>query len=145
MLNLATTLLMTGIIWFVQVVHYPLFSRVGRDGFAVYESLHSAATTWVVAPLMIVELVTALLLCRWPPAALPLSCLWVGFALAVAIWLATFFLSVPQHTLLAAGFNEEAHHALVATNWIRTALWSVRALLLLYLVARQMPEGTAMQ
>ncbi len=27
--NLAPTLMMTGLIWFVQIVHYPLFDRVG--------------------------------------------------------------------------------------------------------------------
>jgi hypothetical protein len=29
LLHLAATLYMVGVIWFVQVVHYPLFSKVG--------------------------------------------------------------------------------------------------------------------
>jgi hypothetical protein len=33
--NAAATLFMVGVIRFVQVVHYPLFARVGRPGFAV--------------------------------------------------------------------------------------------------------------
>lgn len=28
LLNLASALFMTGLIWFVQVVHYPLFERI---------------------------------------------------------------------------------------------------------------------
>ena len=32
LLHAAATLFMTGLIWFVQVVHYPLFARVGEDG-----------------------------------------------------------------------------------------------------------------
>ena len=32
---------MATVIWFVQVVHYPLFDRVGREGFTIYEMAHS--------------------------------------------------------------------------------------------------------
>jgi hypothetical protein len=32
--HVATTLFMTGLSWFVQVVHYPLLTQVGRCGFA---------------------------------------------------------------------------------------------------------------
>lgn len=57
--NAASTLMMTGVIWFVQVVHYPLFAEVGRAEFAQYEASHSGLTTLIVAPLMLVELITA--------------------------------------------------------------------------------------
>ena len=33
LLQLASTLAMVGLIWFVQVVHYPLFEKVGAGGF----------------------------------------------------------------------------------------------------------------
>ena len=58
----AATLYMTGLIWFVQVVHYPLMAAVGRDGFAAYESAHARLTTFVVAPGMLVEALCAGLL-----------------------------------------------------------------------------------
>ena len=48
--HLASTLFMTGVIWFVQCVHYPLFASVGEEGFRNYEERNSALTTWVVAP-----------------------------------------------------------------------------------------------
>ncbi len=31
-LHAGATLYMAGVIWFVQIVHYPLFSRVGQPG-----------------------------------------------------------------------------------------------------------------
>lgn len=65
----ASTLAMTGVIWFVQVVHYPLFAAVGRKGFAAFEASHRRLTTWVVAPLMLVELVCAAWLALCPAAA----------------------------------------------------------------------------
>ena len=56
LLQLLTTLAMFGLIWFVQIVHYPLFVRVGEPGFRDYAGLHATRTTYVVAPLMLVEL-----------------------------------------------------------------------------------------
>ena len=35
--HVLATWFMTGVIWFVQVVHYPLMARVGAEGFAAYE------------------------------------------------------------------------------------------------------------
>ena len=41
--HLAATAAMCGLIWFVQVVHYPLFAGVGDDGFTAYEQRHQRA------------------------------------------------------------------------------------------------------
>jgi hypothetical protein len=60
--HLAATLFMVGVIWFVQVVHYPLFSRVGPEKFSLYSEAHSRLTTYVVGPPMLAEASTALLL-----------------------------------------------------------------------------------
>ena len=38
--NAAATLFMTGLIWFVQVVHYPLFAFVSGPGAAAYAARH---------------------------------------------------------------------------------------------------------
>ena len=40
LVHLAATLVMLGVIWFVQIVYYPLFSRVGSGGFALYSDAH---------------------------------------------------------------------------------------------------------
>ena len=56
------TAMMTGIIWFVQIVHYPLFTQIPKEGFTRYEQSHTVRTGWVVAPLMLLELGSALLL-----------------------------------------------------------------------------------
>ena len=36
LLQAAATLAMVGLIWFIQVVHYPLFGQVGRDKFPAF-------------------------------------------------------------------------------------------------------------
>jgi len=79
--NLATTLLMTGVIWFVQVVHYPLFAGVGEERFVAYQATHSRSTTVVVAPLMTIELVTSGLLALDPPDGIAGWAMWLGLGL----------------------------------------------------------------
>lgn len=134
LLNLASTLAMTGIIWFVQVVHYPLFANVGADGFARYEALHATRTGWVVAPLMVLELATALALLSpsLRPANVSLLSAWIAAALVGAIWLSTAFLQVPLHGRLAGGYDAAVLDRLVATNWIRTIAWTARSGIVLW-------------
>jgi hypothetical protein len=139
--QLAATLYMTGVIWLVQIVHYPLFALVGRDGFALYEARHTSWITWVVAPAMVVELATALALLAARPTGVPPAALWLGVGLLAVIWLSTLVLQVPAHTVLAEGFDAVAHRRLVATNWIRTLAWTARSALLLVLTARLLSAG----
>jgi hypothetical protein len=40
LVHVFSTLSMVGLIWFVQIVHYPLFKMVGDDGFSEYERCH---------------------------------------------------------------------------------------------------------
>jgi len=134
--NLASTLFMVGLIWFVQIVHYPLFASVGEGGFTAYTQAHSRLTSYVVGPPMLLEAGTALLLVLRRPAEVPLWAALFGLGLVVLIWASTALLQVPRHTTLGAGFDRAAHGGLVITNWLRTAAWSVRGLLVLWMVAR---------
>ncbi len=133
--QLATTLPLVGLIWLVQVVSYPLFARVGQPDFPAYHEAHSRLITYVVAPLMLGEITCATLWIVQSPHVAPRSAVWAGALLAAAPWAVTMFISVPQHARLARGFDTRAHHVLVATNWMRTALWTARAAMLLWLVA----------
>lgn len=136
LLHFAATTLMLGVIWFVQVVHYPLFGRVGAEGFTAYEAAHQRLTTWIVAPPMLLELGTGLLLLWRPPLQIERVWFWVGMALIVVIWLSTALLQVPRHELLSHGFDPAAHRALVTSNWIRTVAWTARGGLLFWIVGR---------
>lgn len=125
----ASTWFMTGVIWFVQLVHYPLMARVGREHWREYEGGHQRWTTLVVMPAMLVELgATLALLLRgvWGESPAP-GALWFGAALLALIWLSTTLVQVPLHARLEAGFEARTHARLVATNWIRTLAWSARA------------------
>jgi len=140
LVQVLTTAMMTGIIWFVQIAHYPLFSKIPPQGFVVYELANTTSTGWVVAPIMLVEIGTAflLLILRSPVAFQPLYLTALGCL--IIVWLSTIFLQVPLHSLLSARHNPEAIRSLVATNWIRTLFWTLR----LGLLAKILLDGLAL-
>lgn len=125
LVNAATTLFMVGVIWFVQIVHYPLFSRVGQSVFSEYERHHARRTGWVVVLPMLLELVTAIAIVLVRGGALA----WCGLAMLAVIWGSTGLLQVPAHRRLGGGFEANTHRRLVKTNWVRTVAWSGRGLI----------------
>ena len=137
--QVAATLFMTGVIWIIQCVHYPLFARVGEDGFGAYARRHQRVIAPVVVPVMAVELGTAVLLLFSAPAGIEQSLLVAGAILLLPIWLSTALVQVPVHRRLATGFDDRAVTRLVRTNWVRTSLWSARSVLVL-VVLRQAIE-----
>ncbi|MFT4706016.1 MAG: hypothetical protein ACI81R_003732 [Bradymonadia bacterium] len=136
------TLAMVGLIWFVQVVHYPLFSAVGEQGYAAYQSSHMARTGWVVGPLMLTEAaLTACLVWRCADTAMAGPAL-LGLLLLLIVWASTAVFSVPAHGRLSAGFDHDTLRRLVNWNWIRTLAWTARGGLSLYLLAA-LARGTS--
>jgi hypothetical protein len=127
----AATLFMVGVIWFVQVVHYPLFARVGRPDYFAYSIRHIRQTGLVVGPPMLLEAATAIALVVWTPPGISVSLVWTGLLLVAGIWLSTALLQAPRHTTLGRGFDPAAHRFLVTSNWLRTVLWSLRGLVVL--------------
>ena len=128
---LTATLVMTGVIWFVHVVHYPLFGRVGADGFRAYHADHTRLTGRVVLVPMVVELLSSAWLAWDRPAWLAPGFARAGLALAALTWGITFFLSVPAHNHLAGGFDAGWHGRLVATNLARALAWTAHSAVLL--------------
>lgn len=135
-LHALATWWMTGLIWLIQVVHYPLFSRVGAEAFDAYHRLHVAWITPVVVPAMLVELAGAVWLLADRPDWMPPWAAAAGLALVGVAWLSTFFLSVPAHSALGAGLDVEVVDRLVRTNLVRTLAWTLRAALVGALLAR---------
>jgi hypothetical protein len=136
LVHVAATWFMVGLIWFIQLVHYPLFHGVGPEPWTAYAAAHTRRTTWVVGPAMAAEAITGMLLLRSTPPGIPQSAIWAGLGLLLVIWVSTAFIQVPRHRLLASGFDRDAWQALVATNWLRTAAWSARGLLVLGILVR---------
>lgn len=141
LLQLASTLFMTGLIWFVQIVHYPLFPFVHASAFPRYEQLHAQRTGFVVFPPMLVELLTALatLFPALRPPQLSFRACLLSAALVLLIWLSTALLQIPLHNQLDRAPTPAIMRRLVLSNWLRTAAWTARSALLLTALYRTLP------
>jgi hypothetical protein len=135
-LQIFSTLFLTGVIWVIQILQYPFFSYVSAENFTKYHDDYRFWITPIVAPAMIIELLTAIFLLFYPPENIDIKLMWLALALTLIIWASTFFLQVPLHEKLAHGFNSQTLAALVNTNWIRTVCWSLRGGLILYFAWR---------
>lgn len=144
-LHLACTAFMTGLIWLIQLVHYPLFEKVGSAFAKTYHAEHMRRITPLVLPVMLAEVGTGL---WWAyetfratgdgTQTLLLRGTVVADAVLLAmIWLLTMFVQIPDHRKIAEGSVPEtdekfvggptvAVRGLVRRNWWRTILWSVR-------------------
>jgi hypothetical protein len=128
--HLFSTLLMVGIIWFVQLVHYPLMACVGADHFRRYSQLHQSRATVVVTGPMLVEAVSAICLFIWFPAFRSSWAFLAATGLLGLIWVSTTWWQVPLHRSPASGYDDRKIRRLVQTNWLRTLAWSARGILI---------------
>lgn len=122
---------MTGLIWLVQLVHYPSFHFVGTKNFGVFQQHHVHSIDKIVIPVMIAEITSSFGL-AWMDGWLSLNA--TGFYVVILIWAATGLFSVPAHSKLESSKDDEAIRKLVSTNWIRTVLWSAKSGLSFYLL-----------
>lgn len=133
-LHLFSTWYMVGLIWFVQLVHYPLMHHVGFEEFAAYSQSHQSRTFFAVLPMLLEGLTGGALLAF---ADYQHSMLyWTAFGLMIVHLSSTAFLQVPCHEKLLDGYDKAVVTRLVHTNWIRTIAWTLRGLLLVIIVGQ---------
>ena len=127
-LNVISAFLLTGVIWTIQLVHYPSFHFIDKLSFTNFHNFHERRISIIVMPLMLIELITSI--------ALYIHNMWsivftLNLLVVVLIWCSTFFVQVPIHSILSQKKDKDLTEKLVNTNWIRTFLWSMRMLLII--------------
>ena len=126
---------MVGVIWLVQLLQYPMLDRYCALEPVVAAEEHQRRISWVVGPFMAVEGVTALVLLVDRPATMGVVSAWAAAALLGVALASTVLVQVPLHGRLARGHDPEATARLFTTNWIRTAAWTARGVLLAVVLA----------
>ena len=137
-LDLVASWAMVGLIWFVQIVHYPLLSIVPIQAAPSVAEDHQRRTAWVVMVPMAVQGFTSLGLMRWIPNGVSWWLPWVnGVCVAIAL-ASTVLLSVPRHARMASNPDEKVGRELVLTNWPRTIAWSASGIALAAMLIQRM-------
>ena len=126
--HLIFTSIMTGVIWVIQIVHYPSFHFIEKELYTAFQKFHMNKISIIVIPIMLAELITGMMLFLDKSSKSPF--LIISIIILVLIWLITGVFFTKAHNELIAGYQELVVNQLVAMNWIRTLLWTLRLLLL---------------
>lgn len=127
--HLAVTWFMVGLIWMIQVVHYPLFTSVGQTSFLQYERRHTTRMAQLLAVPAVAEVVLALLLVLSAPPGIERWAAWSAGALLAGVWVLTLAVQVPLHRSLSESSDPDVVARLVRSNWVRTGIWTARGAL----------------
>ena len=128
--QLSASAFMAGVIWLVQLAHYPLFVAVTGDPSTGRFRANQRRTAAVVMPPMLVEGITAALVALAPPPGVGRPAALGGLALVGLLWLSTALVQMPLHERLGRDGHDPATIArLVRGNWVRTIAWTARAAL----------------
>ena len=130
--HLIFTSIMTGVIWVIQIVHYPSFHFIEKELYTAFQKFHMNKISIIVIPIMLAELITGMMLFLDKSPKSPF--LIISFVILVLIWLITGVFFSKAHNELMTGYQELVVNQLVVMNWIRTLLWTLRLLLLTYFV-----------
>ena len=130
--HLIFTSIMTGVIWVIQIVHYPSFHFIEKELYTAFQKFHMNKISIIVIPIMLAELITGMMLFLDKSSKSPF--LIISFVILVLIWLITGVFFSKAHNELITGYQELVVNQLIAMNWIRTLLWTLRLLLLTYFV-----------
>ena len=128
-----------GMIWFLQLNHYPLYANVGRDVFREYVTAHNERLLLPIVLPGVLAFASSIALALWHPAEIPDWSVWIVVALNAVTGMSTALLQGPAHGALARdGYSAPLVRKLLATNWLRTAAWTTNGVLLTWMTALAM-------
>ena len=125
LIHAAAAWFMAGVIWIMQFVHYPSLDQAAP---AVFER-NARLTAFVIVPVMLAEMATALMISNSFLAQ-------IGVVLLAVAWCSTLLVQYPLHRRLSRRFAPDDYARLLRTNWIRVAAWSARGVIALMLLRR---------
>lgn len=130
----AATWFLVGLIWTIQVAHYPSFDAIDRAQYRHFQSAHMTKMGTLVGPPWLVEGLGVLVVFLLAPTATTRLLAVAGGVLEAVVIVVTLVVSIPAHERLSEGFDEAALERLVRTNWWRTWAWTARGVIALVLV-----------
>ena len=97
--NFISTSLMVGVIWVIQLLHYPSFHFINDKKYIEFQHFHMQRISFIVIPAMLVELASALLLAYFFRSSLTIILL----AFLLGAWAVTFIFFTNMHQKLTYG------------------------------------------
>ena len=118
---------MVGVSLITHFVTYPSFKLIKSSIFSEFHKSYTNKMICIVAPVMILELISSLLL-----VIFDMNDNNTGIVLLITlmlIWFLTFFTIVPIHNKLSVNYNKNLNQKLIKYNGLRTILWIIKLIL----------------
>ena len=123
-IHFASTAVMVGVIWVIQLLHYPTFHYIEKNNYSQFQKFHMNRISYIVIPAMVIEMLSGIMLVIINDDFI------ISFSLLVCIWIITFVFFTNIHQRLLSKYENTAVEKLVNLNWIRTTFWTVRLVIL---------------
>ena len=130
-IHLVSTSFMVGVIWIVQLVHYPTFLFIDEQKSYDFQKFHMSRISYIVMPAMTTELFSGIYIFIYSNMAIDSNLFLLALTILIINWIITALVFVKMHNKLLINYKIEIISLLVKWNWLRTLLWSVRLILLL--------------
>jgi hypothetical protein len=124
-----------GVIWFAQIVVYPLFGKVGPDEYIAYHRFYSSRIPLPVVIPGFASFLLPIVLVFFRPDSVSLWIALANAACGLVSLFVTVALEIPRHVRLEKGGKQEAViRELIRYNWPRTLSITGSALLTLLML-----------
>jgi hypothetical protein len=104
-IHAAITWALLGLMWTIQLEHYPLLKNVGHREFVFYHDRHMSLVSWLVGPLMMAEIGSAGLLFYLGERSLPFV---ISLGALGSVWASTAIGQIPLHQKLTRGYHADS-------------------------------------
>ena len=118
---------MIGVSLITHFVTYPSFKLIKSSLFSEFHKSYTNKMLFIVAPVMILELISSLLLVIFDISDNNTE---IGLLISLMlIWFLTFFIIVPIHNKLTVNYNKDLNQKLIKYNGLRTIFWIIKLIL----------------
>ncbi len=133
LIQIVTSFSMLGIIWFIQLIHYPLLNKI-KEGLSQYEKAHLKRAAFFIGPLLAIDLVVSIFLVSFETRSILIRLATCNLIFNIFYWIWTFLFQIQHHQKLSVGFSRLSIRKLVLHNWVRTLLWTIKCTALLWMI-----------
>lgn len=132
--NLCASVLMTGILSFIQFIQYPLLFHISSFDFTCYFKKYISRITWFIYPIMILEICFAVWIAFLPlQSKLQLPIL-ITYVLLALVTMNGLLIQTPLIQKLQYSFDKTVLSKIMFYNWIRFVSSALRTLILCWII-----------
>ena len=133
-LHLVSTSIMVGVIWIIQLVHYPTFLFIDKQKYMKFQEFHMSRVSYIVMPTMIAELFSGIYILFYNNVLMVNTFFLLASFYLFLNWVITALVFVKIHNGLLIKYEKNIILLLVKLNWLRTILWSLRLVFLTIII-----------